>query len=376
MNIVEFDSYFSNYNHSYQENAMIAELDPIKSDADIVQLPYMNCARDIKSIISRLQRLIPTEGQIEDFNIHEARAVVRDLGMFAGSIKKYGIEPVEVIPQLETVLIQLGTKTDMVPRDTLIHYTVWNPDGERKRRYTLHLDETKIIESSKIAIPRLEMGIYKLLELHKIPFESPDFIRECEICASYLNGMVEAIVYTIKNVSRKVFAENLRPYFDSFMIQGKEYLGPGAVEMPLLIFDHFLWSSECRDVAYLYFKQSFISYFLPNFRKLYIDGVFATSLLSKLIDKLNNASSFDENLVASAAELMKLFKILIKFRKPHIKVVNQAYTLAENRQRETGSGGYKCSTLIHITELTENAVASLQNAIKEHEILHNHMMIS
>ena len=106
MNIVDFDSYFSNYNHSYQENAMIAELDPIKSDADIVQLPYMNCARDIKSIISRLQRLIPTEWQIEDFNIHEARAVVRDLGMFAGSIKKYGIEPVEVIPQLETVLIQ------------------------------------------------------------------------------------------------------------------------------------------------------------------------------------------------------------------------------------------------------------------------------
>ena len=44
------------------------------------------------------------------------------------------------------------------------------------------------------------MAIYKLLELHEIPFESPDFIKEYEICASYLNGMVEAIVYTIKNV--------------------------------------------------------------------------------------------------------------------------------------------------------------------------------
>ncbi|MEO1374667.1 MAG: monodechloroaminopyrrolnitrin synthase PrnB family protein [Cyanobacteria bacterium J06635_10] len=369
MDILEFHSYF-------QKNAIIAELDPVKSDADLAQLPYMNCAGDIKSIISTLQRLIPNEEQIEEFSIHEALAVVRDLGMFAGSIKKYGIEPVEVIPQLETALTKLGTKTDMVPRDTLIHYTVWNPDGERQRRYTLHIDETKMIESSKIAIPRLEMAIYKLLELYEIPFESPDFIRECEICANYLNGMVEAIVYTIKNVSRKVFAENLRPYFDSFMIQGTEYLGPGAVEMPLLIFDHFLWSSECRDVAYLYFKQSFIPYFLPNFRKLYIDRVFATSLLSKLIDKLNHASSFDENLMAAAAELMKLFQILIKFRKPHIKVVDQAYTQAENRQRETGSGGYNYSTLIHITELTENAVASLQNAIEEYENLRKYTIIS
>lgn len=369
MDILEFHSYF-------QENGIIAELDPLKSDEDLIQLPYMNCAGDVKSIISTLQRLIPTEEQIEEFSIHEALAVVRDLGMFAGSIKKYGIEPVEVIPELETVLIKLGTKTDMVPRDTLIHYTVWNPDGERQRRHTLDVDETKIIESSQIAIPKLEMAIYKLLELHEIPLEFPEFIKECQICASYLNGMVEAIVYTIKNVSRKVFAENLRPFFDSFTIQGKEYLGPGAVEMPLLIFDHFLWSSECRDVAYLYFKQSFIPYFLPNFRKLYIDGVLSTSLLSKLIDKLNHASSFDENLVASAAELMKLFKILIKFRKPHIKVVDQAYTQAENRQRETGSGGYEYSTLIHLTELTENAIAKLQNAIEKHENLQDRMIIS
>lgn len=353
---------------------MIAQLDPIKSDADLVQLPHMNSAKDIKSIISTLQRLIPTDGQIEEFSIHEAHAVVRDLGMFAGSIKKYGIEPVKVIPNLETVLSKLGTKTNMVPRDTLIHYTVWNPHGERQRKYTLHIDEINIIKSSRIAIPRLEMAIHKLLELHKIPFESPDFIRECEVCASYLNGMVEAIVYTIKNVSRKVFAEDLRPFFDSFTIQGKEYLGPGAVEMPLLIFDHFLWSSECRNAVYLEFKQSFIPYFLPNFRKLYINQVSKTSLLSKLIDRLNNASSFDKSLVASAMELMQLFKILIKFRKPHIKVVDQAYTV-ENRQRETGSGGYQYSTLIHITKLTANAVVKLQNAIKKHENSRNCIMI-
>lgn len=376
VNIRNYNSHFSDPNTRSQINAIIAELDPLKSDLDIARLPDMNSSKDIKSIICTLERLIPSHQQIEEWSINEACAAMRDLGMFNASIKRHGLEPLEVIPQQESVLLKLGAKTNMVPRDTLIHYTLWNPDDERKRRYTSHLDETKMIQSSKIAIPKLEMAIYQIMYLHEIPFDSPYFIKEFQKCATYLNGMVEGIVYTIKNVSRKVFAEDLRLFFDSFIIQGKEYLGPGAVEMPLLIFDHFLWSSECQDKLYLKYKRSFIPYFLPEFRRLYINSEFTPSLLSKFIYRLNNTSVFDKNLVASANELTKLFKILIKFRKPHIKVVDEAYAGAENRQRELGSGGYEYSTLNYLSDLTEDAISRLKNAINTNENSRYSQMIS
>jgi monodechloroaminopyrrolnitrin synthase len=350
---------------SDREHSFIASLDPLKADTVLSKLPEMNASRDVSSILSVLKTLMPDPTRIEHYQFHEALAAVRDLGLLAGSLKKHGIEPIEAVPQLEPIFLKLGQMTDMVPRDTLIHYTIWNPDGDRKRRYTSYLDETRMIESAKIAIPRLEKAIDDLKELHTIPLNSPYFVLKCKQCEENLSGMVEAIVYTIKHVSRKIFAEELRGYFDPIIVQEQEYLGPGAVEMPLFIFDHLLWSAETQQETYVQFKLSLLPYSLPKFRKLYAVFTKKPSLLEKACWELKITPEINNTLLESTHALMKLLNILIKFRKPHIKVVDQAYIHAENNIREKGSGGYQSDMLNYLAALTSNAIDKLSESMNQ-----------
>ncbi|BAZ29793.1 Monodechloroaminopyrrolnitrin synthase PrnB [Cylindrospermum sp. NIES-4074] len=348
-----------------EDDIYISTLDPLEADCVLKKLPEMNASRDTNSIICTIKILMPELEQIKHYTFHQALAVVRDIGIFAGSLKKHGIEPVEAVPSLEPVFVNLGKMTDMVPRDTLMHYCLWNPQGERGRRHTAYIDETRLIESGKIAIPRLECAIYDLSSLHTIPIDTPEFVLQCRQCEENLTGMVEAIVYAIKKVSRKIFAEELRAYFDPIIVQGKEFLGPGAVEMPLFIFDHLLWSAECMEEPYLEFRQALLPYCLPKFRKLYTEFEAQPSLLTKVCRELKTAPAANNTILDGANALMKLFHILIKFRKPHIKVVDEAY-IAENHIREKGSGGYHLETLNYITALTSNAMIHLSKHINQH----------
>lgn len=345
-----------------RENIYIAMLDPLGADMMFLHLPKMNLSGDISSIIYNTQTLI-SNLDIENYTLHQAIASLRDLGIIAGSIKRHGMEPVEVIPGLEAILLKLGYITNMIPRDTLMHYVVWNPEGARKRRYTEHIDEDMLIESAKIALSGLELAIQQLIILYSLSLNSSDFIFSCNICAEHLNKMVEAIVLTIKKVSRQVFSEKLRPYYDSITIQGKNYLGTGAVEMPLFIFDHILWSTDYPERTYVKMKKSLVPYCLPIYRYIYQEFDTKPSLLTKASNELKMGSIRNDVALKSASSLNNLFNILLKFRKPHIKVVNEAYKLAENRSREKGSGGYKEDTLQYLTEITSNAQQKLINDI-------------
>ncbi len=236
--------------------------------------------------------------------------------------------------------------------------------GKEKRRYTHYIDETRLIESGKIALPRLESAIYDLKLLHTIALDSPEFVLICNQCAENLNGMVQGIVYSIKKVSRKVFAEELRAYFDPIYVQGRE-LFVRTVEMPLFIFDDLLWATECTEETYLTFKQSLLPYISPPLRKLYAEFENQPSLLAKVGWELKKYQEVKQSVLDSVNTLIKLFQILIKFRKPHIKVAKEAY-IAENNTREKGSGGYNLELLSYITDLSSDAMIQLNQDIKQY----------
>jgi hypothetical protein len=71
----------------------------------------------------------------------------------------------------------------------------------------------------------------------------------------------------------------------------------------------------------------------------------------------------DRTVITGVNNVMKIFKILIKFRKPHIKVVDQAYMYAENNVRDRGSGGYRSDMLYYLATLTDNATIQFSQAI-------------
>lgn len=345
-----------------EDNAYIASLDPLEADAILSKLPEMNTVGDVSGIISAIQTIIPGTEQIQYFSYEESLAAVRDLGILAGSLKKHGVEPIHAVNQLEPLFLKFAQKTDMIPRDTLIHYTIWNPDGARQRRYTIYADEIQMIHSAKIAIPRLNSALNQLVLLHKIPLNSHEFVEECRECAENLNGMVEAIVHVMKKVSRKIFAEELRAYYDPIQVQGQDYLGPGAVEMPLFIFDHLLWSAEFSEATYLQFKQGLLPYSHPHFRQMYATFQNQPSLLTKVCQQLKTAPK-SQDILDGANSVMKLFKILLTFRKPHMKIAEQAYVHTEHHVREQGSGGYRSDTLSYIIDLTTQAMNQLAESI-------------
>jgi hypothetical protein len=108
--------------------AKIQSLDPLGADAVFSQLPAYNAHREI---IAATQSLIPNLETVSQFDIAEAHATMRDLGILMSAIKRHGYEPCRVTPEIEPVVLLLGEKLKTVPRDTILDYSLWNPAEPR-----------------------------------------------------------------------------------------------------------------------------------------------------------------------------------------------------------------------------------------------------
>jgi monodechloroaminopyrrolnitrin synthase len=344
-------------------NNDITTLDPLGFDQKISVLHELNRKGDTKEMIQLLYRCLPMPDQLDRYSYDESIAVMRDLGIFIGILKKNGIEPVAVVPELEYVLLVLMVKTDLPPRDTLLHYTVWNPDGERMRTYTNLPDEKALVESVKIALPSLMECIFMLEELHDYEaLSGASFEQFCVAIRRKLEDMVKGVVHAKRNVSREVFSNELRFYYDPIKVDyNKDYIGPGAVEMPMFVVDHLLWSCDVSDETYTKFKEGYLPYNLHLIRNVYrkFDG--RASLLTRVEDNLTRNTT-SEN-VRAAQVVLELCNVLKSFRMPHKKMAEEAYAHGDENHRDKGSGGYSTDILSHIIALQNLKIASLQTSL-------------
>ncbi|HEY0652440.1 MAG TPA: monodechloroaminopyrrolnitrin synthase PrnB family protein [Chryseosolibacter sp.] len=363
MNTSAFDSEFQQW---LTRTETIVTLDPIGFDNHIDTLHSLNQKKMTKEIIQLLYDLLPLPDALENFTYEEAVATMRDLGIFIGILKKLGIEPVEVVPELEYVLLVLMVKTDLPPRDTLIHYTSWNPDGLRMRTYTGLADEKCLIESVKMAMPDLFSAILDLQKLHSVDISDPIFAILCQNVQEKISGMVRGIVHAKRNVSPAVFANELRFYYDPIKVDyGKDYIGPGAVEMPMFVFDHLLWSCDCSDEYYSKFKEGYLLYNLNFVGEIYWNFKNKPSLLSIAIERLK--TSADASTLRSAYQINQLGTILKSFRMPHKKLAENAYAHGEEHHKTKGSGGYSTNILEQILALQNERFSNLQHALASAE---------
>jgi hypothetical protein len=335
-------------------NNDITTLDPIGFDCRISELHELNRKGNTKEIVQLLYRCLPMPDQLDQYSYGESIAVMRDLGIFIGILKRNGIEPVAVV---------LMVKTDLPPRDTLMHYTVWNPDGDRMRTYTNLADERALVESVKIALPSLMECIFMLEELHN--YEAlcgPAFEQSCISIRQKLEDMVKGVVHAKRNVSREVFSNELRFYYDPIKVDyNKDYIGPGAVEMPMFVFDHLLWSCDVFDDTYTRFKESYLPYNLQLIRKTYLMFNGKSSMLTRIEDNLTRNGSSDN--VRAAQVVLDLCNVLKSFRMPHKKMAEEAYAHSDDTHRDKGSGGYSTDILSHIITLQNLKIASLQTSL-------------
>lgn len=348
-----------------QEDAYIAGLDPLGADGKIRNLPVLNETGDLDGLVACLYAILPSPVQLENFDYYEAAAAMRDIGFLLGSIKKLGKEPVDVVPELDYVLGELGARTNLPPRDTLLHYSVWNPDGIRQRSYTNTRDEFYLIKSVKVAMHPVISAIYQLRALHEIDPCSAAFAERAEEIASTFKGMILGMVVAKREVSPKVFAQTLRFYFDPITLYKREYIGPGAVELPMFVYDQLLWVGKCEHKEYKKFQQTYVPYILPHLRTVYERYQYQESLLDKLTRLLCEPGIYNPHLSRSAKALERLMKQLVSLRMPHKKMAEQSYK-HEKAKRSTGSGGYSTDILHTILDLCMDKNRPFETALREY----------
>lgn len=350
-----------NYQEDLEEqDKRVANADPLGFDYQIQKIHQLNKLGDSVGLIEILRQILPHPLKLVDFDYVDAVATMRDLGIVMGSVKRHGIEPAEVLPELLYVLAILGNKTSLPPRDTLLHYTIWNPDQPRLRTYTGTSDEEQLIYSVKLAMQPLVKAIKGLIDLYFIPLDTPDFSEVCLDVSSNFEGMVKGVVNAKKNVSPHFFANELRFYFDPIQLYGQQYLGPGAVEMPVFVFDHLLWSSDCEDPEYNQFKETYLPYILPELRDIYYQFCDKPSLITKICNELQKHPEVHHQKEKAIIALMKVCNLLKSFRMPHKKIADKAYSYAKKEHRTKGSGGYAPEILAHILDLNLRQINRLK----------------
>jgi len=335
--------------------AAIAHLDPLCADAACRTVPRLNAAADVAGLADALRRIVPSLSTVGRYSPFECAAAMRDLGIFLGSLKRHGVEPVTAVPEIEVALVELGRRTVMIPRDTVYHYGPWNPVGERQRMYTGAAEETVLIDSVRRAAPALDDGLRALEAASELAVNDPMLASLLTRATDGVKTLIDALDGVRRALPPVFFARSLRPYFEEVTIAGCAYLGPAAAHLPLYLIDELVWSSDRPDDQYASFKRDTARHGLPSHRNLFARRQHRPSLTSVVTHELRAVGLVPPDQLRDVGEdLVRLLRLLVTFRGRHLVLARREYAEAV-RLYPLGSGGASVELLHEILELTRQS---------------------
>ncbi|MFI5798210.1 monodechloroaminopyrrolnitrin synthase PrnB family protein [Streptomyces sp. NPDC051677] len=348
---------------SEERNEKVRQLDPLKLDDDLRTLPKMNQCADIAALARVLGGALPSAESIAAFTVPECLAAMRDLGMYLGSLKRHGVSAFDIIPDATRSFEILGRRTHMIPRDTVYHYTCWNPTGERERLYSGYQMERNLIDAVRRCIPDLAHAVEVGRSLQDEEPGSPAHADRMASLASSITAADKAMGTVTAQVTPEFFAHVLRPFFEDVHISGEKYMGPAAAHVPLFLIDILLWASDRGSKEYLGFCNEVALHTLPSWRERYSEWTEMPSITSRLTAALGDSGSSPEadHVQSSAQALRKALRSLTSFRGKHLVMARRAYH-AEIRLYELGSGGGSVELLEEILTLTRQNGAMIGSA--------------
>ncbi|WP_206050777.1 monodechloroaminopyrrolnitrin synthase PrnB family protein [Nocardioides speluncae] len=329
--------------------------DPLRADALLARLPELNGRADRPALAALARDLSTRALALTADGLPSPTtglAVMRDLGMVLGSIKRHGTEPLTVVPELTPLLHALGQQTDLVPRDTVQHYTSWNPPGERRRTYTDDEQERWLQDAVRDVFPALSASLSISDALMELDPADARFAPTADRLEGMVRPMLEAIDSVTSRVSPVFFAQTMRPYFEEIDVDGVDYLGPAAAQVPLWLVDLCLWACDRNGPEYNAFLEESLIYALPDWRAFWARHVSGTSLVTRLEQRIGaGTEGKQESLARSAESLALLLRTLKTFRGRHIGIAKKAYA-DQVRLYDYGSGGAPIALLKRVLDLT------------------------
>lgn len=346
------DTHRGNYDVSTVQSA-----DPLNADDLLRVVPTLNASGDVSGLIALLRMLSDRTRSLIDGNGYsppERLAIVRDVGILLGSIKRHGMEPLVAVPELTHLLVRLGRESDLVPRDTVHHYTSWNPQGDRRRAYTGDPQEAWLQDAVRLVFPDLSASLAITEILLELDPRDARFAPTARQLTGTVRSMLDAIESVTERVSPVFFARVLRPYFEDVNVNGTSYLGPAAAQAPLWLIDLCLWASDRNSEVYAEFVTGSLKYALPDWREFYQShrgGRSIVTILSESLQRSTRDVLVSRTVEASISEITKLLWVLKAFRGRHLTIAKKAYA-EDVRLYETGSGGAPIALLKEILDLT------------------------
>ncbi|TWP54018.1 DUF1864 family protein [Lentzea tibetensis] len=301
-------------------------------------------------LISVLRNALPSIEEVATASLPDLLAMMRDLGILLGSVKRHGVEPVAVAPELEEVLPLIARRSGMViPRDTIYHYVLWNPVGPRERLYTGLPMERMLMSAVRVALPMLSTAVDVCTSLDDATPGELAFATSVNELATLVGTMRDSMDLVIANVGPEFFARTMRPYFQDIRVGDDTWLGPAAAHVPVALIDLRVWASDHADDCYLDFVDHSAWYALERWRPLYRDWQRGPSLVSRVVEALERHPRQDVPYVinASAEALCRTMRALTVFRGKHLSIAREAYA-PDTGLYELGSGGGSVALLENV----------------------------
>jgi hypothetical protein len=337
-------------------------LDPLSLDPVFVALPALKREERLEFAVENLRTAVSRASGLAGSQ-QALHAALRDIGFLTLVIRSEAAEPMIAVQGLTQLLQNIGTETDHVPRDTITHYSVFNPPSARRRLFSADPQEKILVARIVESFDSLVGALRALLPLCET--SSPaQLVSSCNEAADYLCRLVSAAVDVTRLVNPTFFSDVLRPHWEPLQVGANWYDGAGPVQLPIYIIDNCIWAGRDADPRYRAFADHNMRYAMKDFRALYMSTRSMVPFVSRYSPESVSTHSSDAVRHQIPLALVRILSCLTKFRRVHFRIATRVYEV--RRSVEAGavcSSGYGFEVLNPILKQTDCAYAALRSAI-------------
>ena len=335
----------------HQQDGHIRSLDPLNLNEFLtLDLPKVNTNWGKERLRRFASQMRWDPDYIANLDTEESKAAIRDLGIIAGSLVRFGCL-IKEFSTIEDTLMQCSKISNEVPSDTIYTYVTRNPKGELRRTFTTHVEEGLFIESLGNGIENMLMAADYLGRSQEYTLDDPMIELFLKKSATCIFTIITDAHKIYKILPSDFFTKELRPFFDPRKIGGKDYFAPGGAQMPILFIDQILWGVSVCNLIYVKYVNENLIYQPPILR-----GAFERIKSKKTIKEL--LEDHGRSLPKGNLEGLKLLlQGLTKFRRSHLAIAEK--NLEMRPEGSFGSGGYRTEILIYLLDQIQKMEGSM-----------------
>lgn len=319
----------------------VVELDPLRLDpfyrAPLAHRHPAHVCRILRRAIRRARRLgVPDAAT--------AIAILRDLDPLMCAAERY-IPGWWRMDGLEPLLLECARKCGYPPRGANHTYGTYNPPGERTRLFTGTDEERALYRGLAMGESRLD----ELLDALAVCAEHRLGSVECAGATAALRLTWQPMIDAAKLMRRArvapVMAEQIAPWVSNiFRIDGRDFRGPTAAQLPVVDVDTGLWGADADDPVYQAYR-AFYSAEQPPHRRArmaaMLDATGGRSLITRFSDEIGRVTPAERSAaLAALSGIETLLTRMIGFRESHLRFALPSLPQRAHGEESWGSGSF------------------------------------